>query len=267
MDQHQKTVGDPMKSGSPNEGGSEHLDSLPLEEQMSELAALAMIGRITPEVIHDINNQLTGILGYAELLMMKKVEDPGIANGLKNILLSAEKCKVLLDNLLVLSRQETGPIRIAQVNEVIEKTLELTSCALRHRQIECIRELGRDIPAIPLEVAPLQKTILNLILKAEEVLEHQPQDRRLRVETAFIPQAQEVVIKVSDNVSGTPATRCIPLSERDQKSLSPDLGIRLGLIDAIRWIGDLGGSIEVEGVEGKGTTFTLHWPVKGNLSR
>jgi two-component system, NtrC family, sensor kinase len=246
---------------------ADSFDSFPFEEQLHDLAALAMVGRITPEVIHDINNQLTGILGYAELLMMKKIEDPGILNGLKNILLSAEKCKVLLDNLLVLSRQEATRISLVNVNEVIEKTLELTSCALRHRQIECVKELGKDIPSILLDVAILQKIVLNLIVKAEEALEHLPRERKLFVETAFIPQDQELIIKVSDNVSGTPAERRSSLSERDHEDLSQDLGIKLGLIDATRWINDLGGSIEVEGVEGKGTTFTIHWPVKDNRSR
>ena len=67
-----------------------------------------MIGKITPEVIHDINNHLTGILGYAELLSMKKIEDESIKNGLKNISFSAEKCKNLLANILSLSRQESS---------------------------------------------------------------------------------------------------------------------------------------------------------------
>ena len=61
-----------------------------------------MIGKITPEVIHDINNHLTGILGYAELLSMKKIEDESIKKGLKNISFSAEKCKDIAGQYLVL---------------------------------------------------------------------------------------------------------------------------------------------------------------------
>ncbi len=76
-------------------------DPFHFKKCFDRLSALAMIGKITPEVIHDINNYLTGILGYAELLSMKKIEDESIKNGLKTISFSAEKCKNLLSNIIV----------------------------------------------------------------------------------------------------------------------------------------------------------------------
>ncbi len=154
-------------------------DPSQFQKSFDRLSALAMIGRITPEVIHDINNHLTGILGYAELLSMKKIEDESIKNGLKNITFSAEKCKVLLANLLSLSRQESAFVRFGDVNEIIEKTIDLRRCALRHQQIEVVMDLRNKIPTIAVDVVKLQKIFLNLMFKAEEALEQRVEGRKI----------------------------------------------------------------------------------------
>jgi two-component system NtrC family sensor kinase len=262
MNQHLTKVVDPDMSGSSEKSESGQPGLFFKEKPLYELALLGMIGRITPEVVHDINNLMTGILGYAELLLMKKIEDPSIRNGLKNILLSAEKTKGLLDNLLILSHQDSPSLSLVNINDLLGKVLDMRSCALRHRQIEVVRELDKDIPTIALDGPKFQKAILSLIFKSEEILEKQSPEKELRLETSYIPQKREILIRISDNFIDTPLNALLYLGETDQGHLSPDLGISLGLEEAGRWIGSLGGAIEFQSQTGKGTTFSVHLPVK-----
>ena len=247
----------------PAEAGNIELD--PEEEELQKLAFQAMVGRITPEVVHDINNQLTGILGYAELLMMKKIDDPGIRNGLKNILLAAEKSKGLLDNLLVLAHGETSLTTLNNVNLLLGKTIELRSCALRHRQIEYSLKLDKTVPSILLDGALFHKTVLALIMKAEEMLEPFEYGKTLILETLFNPRCREVIINIRDNNTGISADHFVTLCELKGEELSADLAIRLGLIDACRWIKSLGGSIDIECLKERGTTLSIHFPA-GDLT-
>jgi two-component system NtrC family sensor kinase len=231
-------------------------------KELHALVGEAMVGRITPEVIHDINNQLTGILGYAELLLMKRVEDPGIKNGLKNILLAAEKSKGLLDNLLVLAHQESSLSSLNNVNLLLSKTLELRSCALRHRQIDYQLELATTMPTILLDGAKFHKTLLTLIMKAEENLENLEYGKILILKTMFDPQGNRITVTIRDNNSRILVDRKVSLPEMTGETFSTDLAIQLGLEDACRWIGTLGGSIKLENKKGEGTIFSISFPAE-----
>ncbi|MBI5606391.1 MAG: HAMP domain-containing histidine kinase [Deltaproteobacteria bacterium] len=260
MDPKKPKTSDRPRTGSQGEISPDKLEPLWLQQELIRLGTLIMIGRITPEVIHDINNQLTGILGYAELLSMKKVEDPSIKNGLKSIYLSAERCKDLLANLLSFSRQENSLISLADVNEVIEKTIELRSCGLRHQQIGIMKDLGSDIPVIPMDVNQLQRLIMHLVFIAEEALGHRSQEKKIFMHTVFSPQNQAVTIKIKQNgafISGDLFLQSNLLTG------SADLEIGFSIVEIRQLLNELKGSIEIENVEGEGSAFVIHLPVKG----
>jgi len=239
------------------------LDLSRFQEFFSQLSTMAMIGKIIPEVIHDINNYLTGILGYAELLSMKKIEDESVKNGLKSITFSGEKCKDLLANILSLSRQETSTVCLGDVNEVIEKTIELRKCALRHREIEVVRALETRIPAVSVDGNKLQKALLHLIFKAEEVLAHRPEGMKLFFKTHFDSPNHTVLITITANGFGMSPDRLAHLFEWYPAAESEDPGTAIGLKEAKQWINALGGTVQLDSVEGEGPNFVIHLPVKG----
>jgi K+-sensing histidine kinase KdpD len=239
------------------------LDLSRFQEIFSQLSTTAMIGKIIPEVIHDINNYLTGILGYAELLSMKKIEDESIKNGLKNITFSAEQCKDLLANILSLSRQETSTVHLGDVNEVIEKTIELRKCALRHQEIEVVRALETKIPVVSVDGNKLQKALFYLIFKAEEILAHRPEGRKLFFKTHFDSPNQTISITIRANGFGMSPDCLAHFFEWYPAAESEDPGTAIGLKEAKQWIDDLGGTVQLDSVEGEGPSFVIHLPVKG----
>ncbi len=247
---------DSEKTGAPGEAPL-------LEQWLNRIEPLIMVGRITPEVMHDVNNQLTGILGYAELLSMKKIEDESIKNGLKNIYLSAIKCKEILANLLSFSRQETSAISLSDVNEVVKKTVELRTCALRHRQIGIVKDLGTDIPVLTADSIKLQKIFMALTFMVEESLEDGPPGKRIIFKTAFSPKKRAIIIKISaDGLKHFP-NRVLNFfaSGQEIESLDPETGFSLK--KARQLVKTLEGTLEITSVEEEGATFVIHLPIKG----
>ncbi len=238
-------------------------DIAPMSEQwLDQIQPLVMIGRITPEVIHDINNQLTGILGYAELLSMKKIEDESIKNGLKTIYLSAEKCKEILANLLSFARQDTAGVSLADVNEVVEKTIELRSCALRHRQIEIVKELGPDIPALPADTIQIQKAFMVLVFAVEESLKDCSQGKII-FKTTFNSEEQTVAIRISASGVKHFPDRILHFFSTGQEieSLNPETMFRLKKV--LQSVTGLGGTFKIAETGEEGPTFIIYLPIKG----
>jgi two-component system, NtrC family, sensor kinase len=263
MNPVKKKAVDQEKNGTQREPDPVYSDPPHFQKYFEQFCALAMIGKITPEVIHDINNHLTGILGYAELLSMKKIEDESIMKGLKNISFSAEKCKILLANVLSLSRQESSRIHFGDVNEIIEKAIDLRRCALRHQQIEVIKEFKNKIPTVAVDVVKLQKAILNLMFEAEKALEHRPEGRKIVFKTNIDSLNHTVVITISANGSGMspdPLARIFELFPAAE-SIDPENGIALK--ETIRWINEIGGTLKIEPEKGEGPVFVVLLPVEG----
>jgi signal transduction histidine kinase len=256
------------KSGNPepkplqDKSGLRTLDPILWDKHLSRFNELIMIGRLTPEVVHDINNYLTGILGYAELLSMKKIEDDSIRNGLKNIYLSADKCKDLLSNLIALSRPESSMTRLEDLNEVIEKTIILRNCALRHRQITVIKELGDNIPAVPLQGNKLEKTLLSLVFYAEEALEEREKDKKLVFKTLF-QSPEEVIILITFQSSEKIFTVLSSLLESEATVGSKDFPLTFELNEIKQWLRELGASLELKKEGEEGLTLLIRLPLKG----
>jgi two-component system, NtrC family, sensor kinase len=237
---------------------SAHKNSCPQTDHLNELL---LIGLITPEVVHDLNNQLTGILGYAELLLMKQIEDTKLINGLRTISLSAEKCKELLANLLSVSRQGTAVISLADLNEIIQKTIDLRSCAWRHKQIEVHQEFGTPIPAIPINVSTLKKALLNLFFYVEEALEARSEERRFFLRTTYSP-TEGITISMTHNGAGLLSDLSSKIGQGEEAFLKTDSPVGLGLSQARQWIDVLGGGLKIEKNQSGEHLLIIHLPIK-----
>src|SRR5512139_2870077 len=100
-----------------------------VREQLFHSYKLASLGLLVSGVAHEINNPLTGIISYAEMLR-KRTKDEETETDLGKILESAHRCKRIVENLLAFSRQRTPAKTLESVNDIIERTVELRSFSL-----------------------------------------------------------------------------------------------------------------------------------------
>ncbi|MEW6417002.1 MAG: ATP-binding protein [Nitrospirota bacterium] len=232
-----------------------------MKEQLYHSYKLASLGLLVSGVVHEINNPLTGIITYTELLMMKVMNEE-IKRDLKKILNSAERCKKIIENLLTFSRERTPSKSLESINDLIDRTIDLRIYWLRKNNIEIVKEYG-EIPTILVDSQQLQLTILNIILNAEQAIGLQNTDNgMITFKTSFDKENQKLIIKISDNGPGIPQDIISKIFDPFFTTKPAGTGTGLGLSISHGIIAEHGGNIGAESSEGKGATFFIELPQK-----
>lgn len=232
-----------------------------LKEQLYQSDKLASLGLLVSGVAHEINNPLTGILAYAELLNMS-VNDEDIKKDLEKIINSAERCKKIVENLLTFSRQKTPSRSLESINDIIDKAIELRSYWLRTSNIEIVRDYSQDIPTLYVDSQQIQQVILNLIMNAEHAIVESKKERGLiRFSTTFNNKDQKIVVSITDNGKGIPQDIIHRIFDPFFTTKPVGIGTGLGLSISHGIIKEHGGDIMVQSKIGEGTTFIIELPL------
>jgi len=229
-----------------------------LKDQVYHLDKLSSLGTLTSGVAHEINNPLTGIIGYTEMLLMKN-EDETTKKYLQNVYDAANRCKRIVANMLAFSRQNTAEKSMENINEIIDKTIELHEYWLKSTNIKIIRNYDK-VPAVSIDRQQVQQVLLNLLINAEHAISETSVKGEIGFRTSYNDKAESVVVIVSDNGSGIPAEVLPRIFDPFFTTKPVNKGTGLGLSIAHGIIAEQGGSIEVESIIGKGSSFILNLP-------
>lgn len=240
-----------------------------LRDKLYHSDKLISLGLLVSGVAHEINNPLTGVLGYTELLEMK-VKDESIKSELKKIYTAAERCKKIVESLLCFARQQAPQKGIANINSIIESTLELRAYRLRTNNIEVIKNFDSNIPFTYLDMQQIQQVIMNIVLNAEDAVidrkeENRKEGGRIIILTQYDSDHKRIAVKISDNGMGIQDKYLTMLFDPFFTTKSINKGTGLGLSVAYSIIAEHGGTINVESKEGEGTTFTINLPANSEV--
>jgi signal transduction histidine kinase len=230
-----------------------------LREQLYHADKLASIGLLVSGVAHEVNNPLTGILGYTEMLG-NMTRDEGTRKYLEKIAAAAERCKSFVANLLSFSRQHAHQSTRESINNIIDKTLEIRAYWARSRNVAIKRQYG-ELPLAHVDGQRIQQVVLNLLMNAEQAIDGGGRQGNIVISTSFDEGEGKIAIKVSDNGQGIPQRQIDRIFDPFFTTKPPDTGTGLGLSIARGIIEEHRGSIDVESTEGQGTTFTVKLPL------
>lgn len=230
-----------------------------LRMQLYHSERLASIGRLTAGVAHEMNNPLSGIIAYTDMLI-KKNADGTITKDIENIRNSAERCKKIIEILLKFSRQTVPSKSIELVHDVIDRVLELRAYWLKMYKIQIIREY-KDVPAVFIDSQQIQEAIMNVIVNAEEAILNTGRGNGIiDIKTFFDKKSNLVTIEISDNGTGMPEDITSRVFEPFYSTKPPGTGIGIGLSLSHGIIVKHGGTIQIKSSEGKGTVCTISFP-------
>ena len=244
-----------------------------LETQLQRAEKMEAIGTLAGGVAHDLNNVLSGIVSYPDLLLMQLPEDSPLRNPIFTIQKSGQKAAAIVQDLLTLARRGVSVTEAVNLNNTVTEYLispEYETLKEFHPVVTFKKDLKEDILYVLGSPVHLSKTIMNLVSNAAEAM---PEGGEILISTENryidkpirgyenVKEGYYVTLTVSDTGTG--------ISKEDMEKIFEPFytkkkmgrsGTGLGM--AVVWgtVKDHKGYIDVQSAEGKGTTFTLHFP-------
>ena len=238
-------------------------DERRIAEQLRQHEKLAALGELVAGVAHELNNPLTGISAFAQLLL----EDPLPEEQLESVRLikrETDRAIGVIRDLLLFSRKTEASLQEVDVNALVQLTVRLRTYTLRACSVDVSLELDPDAPRIVADEPRLQQVLLNLIVNAEAAMTDSPV-RRLTLRT--IRGANDaLVIEVADTGAGMDGTTQRRIFEPFFTTKPPGVGTGLGLSVSYGIVQAHAGGITVDSKPGLGTTFRLTFPAAGPSS-
>jgi signal transduction histidine kinase len=215
------------------------------------------LGELVAGVAHDINNPLTGISAFAQLLL----EEPLVGDQLESVQLikkESDRAKAVIRDLLLFARKTEAKIGPVDINDLIEQTLRLRAYPLRNAGVHVVLHADPAVPDVSGDLQKLQQVLINLIGNAE----HAMTDALVRILTVSTSAtADHVVVSISDTGRGMPPEVRRRVFEPFFTTKPAGLGTGLGLSVSYGIIQAHGGRIDVTSEPGTGTTIIVSLPL------
>ena len=232
---------------------------LEFERKIHNAARLASIGEMASGVAHEINNPLTPVLLFTELLMKRELPED-IKSDLKLIHHSAKRAAEVTKRMLTFARHNK-PTRVpCDINEIIETTLELRDYNLVQNKVEVVTDLNTTLPSIIGDPNQLQQVVLNLVLNAEHAVMQQPKNRKIIIVTG--KHDNNIILSVKDNGPGILKENMVKLFTPFFTTKNSGEGTGLGLSVCHGIVAEHNGRIFAESEPGTLTAFTVELPIK-----
>ena len=226
-------------------------------DHLGRTEKLAAIGELVAGVAHELNNPLTGISTFAQLLLEDKLEGEQLES-VSLIKREADRAIGVIRDLLLFARKTDARDVIVDINTIVQHTGRLRALASRSSGIEVHLQLDQSAPKVRGDEQKLQQVVLNLLVNAESAL-RDAKVRHLSVITRNRKGA--VVIVVSDTGHGMTSSVSQRVFEPFFTTKPPGEGTGLGLSVSYGIIQAHGGTISVESTPDVGTTFTISLPL------
>ncbi|HLQ68635.1 MAG TPA: ATP-binding protein, partial [Gemmatimonadales bacterium] len=216
-----------------------------LETQLVQSEKLAAVGQLVSGVAHELNNPLTSIAGLSEFLLEQKELGKKDRGHLQVIQEQAERAGRIVRNLLTFARKGSGEQLPVDLNDVIRRTLSLTSYDMKLNDITVTRELSGALPEVMGDRHGLQQVVLNLITNAAQAVADNPRERarEITVSTWFDGQ---VHLRVADTGPGIPEQVLQSVFTPFFTTKEPGKGTGLGLSITYSIVESHGGHITIE---------------------
>jgi PAS domain S-box-containing protein len=175
-------------------------DSAMLQAKLMHTEKMAAVGQLVSGVAHEVNNPLTAILGFTDLL----VESPDIPESarrdLRVILQEAQRTKQIVQNLLSFARQMPAQRRPVQLNAILRRTVQLRAYDFHSHDVEILERLDESLPEVVGDSHQLQQVFLNILNNAHDAVRET--GRPARIEIMSVRNGPLVEVSFRDNGPG-----------------------------------------------------------------
>jgi PAS domain S-box-containing protein len=237
---------------------SDITDAASLQSKLMHAEKLAAVGQLVSGVAHEVNNPLTAILGFADLLL-ENPEVPEIARkDVRVILQEAQRTKQIVQNLLSFARQMPPQRNPVQLNSILRRTVQLRAYDFHSHGIEVIEQFDESLPPVVGDAHQLQQVFLNILNNAYDAVREGGRPARIEIMTAR--SGSFVETSFQDNGQGISHPDRIFDPFFTTKEVGKGTGLGLSICYGI--VHEHGGEILCHNnVAGEGATFIVRLPV------
>ncbi len=228
------------------------------QAQLIQSEKLSGIGEFVAGVAHELNNPLTAVMGFSELLK-RADSDPRRQHQLEMICKSAHRCHKIVESLLSFARRRQPERKLSSVNELLEGAIDFLQYQLRTSNVEVLAQLDPSLPGIMVDPHQVQQVFLNIINNARQAMEGHPTRGCLRIHSQACGQIVRVLFQ--DNGPGISEKNLSRVFDPFFTTKDVGKGTGLGLSLCYGIVKDHGGTISVRSKPGEGATFVIEFPL------
>ncbi len=244
-----------------------------LEDRVARSKKMELLGRLAGTVAHDLNNVLSGLVTYPDLLLMQVDRNSPLYQPLETIKESGERAAAIVEDLLTLARRGVTVREVVDLNTVVEDHLNsrvFKQLCAEHGGLQIETRLSEEAQRIMGSPVHLAQTVTNLVSNAAEAM---PNGGKLSIVThgqyvdrpisgyETIVEGEYAVLELTDTGTGIPDDDLKRIFEPFYtRKVMGRSGTGLGLTVVWGTVNDHDGYIEVESEQGRGTTFRLYFP-------
>jgi signal transduction histidine kinase len=218
---------------------------------------LALIGKLSADIAHELNNPLQGIVTYSHLILEHMPEEHPDIRFVEVIVTQANRCREIIRGLLDFARQREPDRSLNDINMVLQDTVTLLENQALFHNIQIEMALDPELPVAVIDPSQMERVFMNMIINAAEAMEGQG---NLTLTTEFDPIEDQIIILVSDTGQGITEDDMQRIFDPFFTTKEVGQGTGLGLALSYGIIREHEGSIAVESEVGKGTTFVVRLP-------
>ncbi len=251
-----------------------------LEEQLARAQKMEAVGTLAGGVAHDLNNVLTGIVSYPEIMLMDLPPDSPLCKPLEVIQDSGQKAAAIVQDLLTMARRGVTVAEVVNLNDVLNDYLNSPGCTkLRHHYpgVAIQTELDADLLNMLGSPVHLFKTMMNLVTNAAEAM---PDGGTVTITSAnryvdapirgydVVSEGDYIVLTVTDTGTGISEQDCKRIFEPFYtKKVMGRSGTGLGMSVVWAAVKDHHGYVDIASEVGQGTTVTIYFPATRQQAR
>jgi len=228
------------------------------QAQLVQSEKLSAIGEFVAGVAHELNNPLTSVIGFAELLQHADVNDRH-KHFLGLIMISAHRCHKIVQSLLSFARQHKPERKLVQLREVIESAMSILQYQLRTNNVEVLTHFATDLPKVMGDPHQLQQVFINILNNARQAIEAYRPRGLIRITTEVRDCTARVIFQ--DDGPGIEMDNIPKIFNPFFTTKEIGKGTGLGLSLSYGIIKEHGGNISVQSKPGEGATFIIELPV------
>ena len=228
------------------------------QEQLLQSEKMSAVGQLISGVAHELNNPLTAILGYAQLLETEQLGSRA-ADFVTKIFRQAQRTHRVVQSLLSFARQRKPQRYRVDVRKVLDETLVLREYDLRVNGIQLERQIDSDLPGVIADPHQLEQVFLNIINNALDAMLERGKGGMLRV--CVYAHSGKVHIEFQDSGPGIKEPNRIFDPFYTTKSVGKGTGLGLSICYGI--IKEHGGDISAHNRQGGGASIEIHLPSAG----